>query len=164
MKTILKSISLVVGTLLALSLTACQSDNEDLIIGSWNVEDITVTETARGTTHTETERPSDEGGTVTITYNKDLSWVGSVTYVDEGERYTDTDRGTYSINGDLLTMTSTYSWENGDGEWESEVETVTYTISSLDKKEMTLTLTLSETDTEDEVTYQVTETVRLKRI
>jgi len=146
---------------LALAVTGCQKDPEDLIIGSWQVESQVYTTTAGSRTHTETETPQP-GESVVITFNKDLSFVATTTWVEDGETTSVSDRGTYSISGDLLTVVSTHSWENEDGELQSDVETMTFTIKSLDKKEMVLSM--SETETEDGTTYTYTTEATFKKI
>lgn len=161
MKKVLKTVAVALCTALTLGLVGCQPDNEDLIIGSWQVEKqvYTMSDGTHSQTETETMEPGETG---VITFNKDLSFVATTTWVEDGETTSESDRGTYSISGDLLTMVSTYSWENEDGEWQSDVETMTFTIKSLDKKEMVLVL--SETETEDGVTYTYTMEATFKKI
>lgn len=161
MKNVLKTVAVALCTALTLGLVGCQPDNEDLIIGSWQVEKqvYTMSDGTHSQTETETMEPGETG---VITFNKDLSFVATTTWVEDGETTSESDRGTYSISGDLLTMVSTYSWENEDGEWQSEVETMTFTIKSLDKKAMVLSM--SETETEDGVTYTYTMEATFKKI
>lgn len=161
MKNVLKTVAVALCTALTLGLVGCQPDNEDLIIGSWQVEKqvYTMSDGTHSQTETETMEPGETG---VITFNKDLSFVATTTWVEDGETTSESDRGTYSISGDLLTMVSTYSWENEDGEWQSDVETMTFTIKSLDKKEMVLSM--SETETEDGVTYTYTMEATFKKI
>ena len=161
MKNVLKTVAVALCTALTLGLVGCQPDNEDLIIGSWQVEKqvYTMSDGTHSQTETETMEPGETG---VITFNKDLSFVATTTWVEDGETTSVSDRGTYSISGDLLTMVSTYSWENEDGEWQSDVETMTFTIKSLDKKEMVLSM--SETETEDGVTYTYTMEATFKKI
>ena len=161
MKNVLKTVAVALCTALTLGLVGCQPDNEDLIIGSWQVEKqvYTMSDGTHSQTETETMEPGETG---VITFNKDLSFVATTTWVEDGETTSESDRGTYSISGDLLTMVSTYSWENEDGEWQSDVETMTFTIKSLDKKEMVLSM--SETETEDGTTYTYSTEVTFKKI
>ena len=161
MKNVLKTVAVALCTALTLGLVGCQPDNEDLIIGSWQVEKqvYTMSDGTHSQTETETMEPGETG---VITFNKDLSFVATTTWVEDGETTSESDRGTYSISGDLLTMVSTYSWENEDGEWQSDVETMTFTIKSLDKKEMVLSM--SETETEGGVTYTYTMEATFKKI
>ena len=161
MKNVLKAMAVALCTALTLGLVGCQPDNEDLIIGSWQVEKqvYTMSDGTHSQTETETMAPGESG---VITFNKDLSFVATSTWVEDGETTSESERGTYSISGDLLTMVSTYSWENEDGELQSYVETMTFTIKSLDKKEMVLSM--SETETEDGTTYTYTMEATFKKI
>ena len=158
MKNVLKAMAVALCTALTLGLVGCQPDNEDLIIGSWQVEKqvYTMSDGTHSQTETETMAPGESG---VITFNKDLSFVATSTWVEDGETTSESERGTYSISGDLLTMVSTYSWEN---EVQSYVETMTFTIKSLDKKEMVLSM--SETETEDGTTYTYTMEATFKKI
>ena len=79
--------------------TGCSKDLEDEIIGSWSLQSETVTETYNGQTHTETEYP-EEGESTIITFNEDNTFTEVVIY--DGNDFTTT--GTYSINGDKLTI------------------------------------------------------------
>lgn len=156
MKKSVKLMSAVLCAVLTLGLTACQKDAEDLIIGSWQVEKqvYTMSDGTHSLTETETMEPGETG---VITFNKDLSFVATTTWVEDGETTSVSERGTYSISGDLLTVVSAH-----DGELQSDVETMTFTIKSLDKKEMVLVL--SETETEDGTTYTYTTEATFKKI
>lgn len=161
MKNVLKTVAVALCTALTLGLVGCQPDNEDLIIGSWQVEKqvYTMSDGTHSQTETETMEPGETG---VITFNKDLSFVATTTWVEDGESVSESERGTYSVSDDLLTMVFTYSWEDDNGEWQSEVETMTFTIKSLDKKEMVLSM--SETETEDGTTYTYTTEATFKKI
>lgn len=161
MKNVLKTVAVALCTALTLGLVGCQPDNEDLIIGSWQVEKqvYTVSDGTHGRNVTETPQPGESDVT---TFNKDLSFVTTSTWVEDGESVSESMRGTYSVSGDLLTMVLTDSWQDDEGEWHSEVETMTFTIKSLDKKEMVLSM--SETETEDGVTYTYTTEATFKKI
>ncbi len=156
MKNVLKTVAVALCTALTLGLVGCQPDNEDLIIGSWQVEKqvYTMSDGTHSLTETETMEPGETG---VITFNKDLSFVATTTWVEDGETTSVSERGTYSISGDLLTVVSAH-----DGELQSDVETMTFTIKSLDKKEMVLVL--SETETEDGTTYTYTTEATFKKI
>lgn len=156
MKKAMRFLMVALVAAMALAVTGCQKDPEDLIIGSWQVESQVYTTTAGSHTHTETET-MEPGETGVITFNKDLSFVATTTWVEDGETTNESWRGTYSISGDLLTVVSTH-----DGELQSDVETMTFTIKSLDKKEMVLVL--SETETEDGTTYTYTTEATFKKI
>lgn len=161
MKNVLKTVAVALCTVLTLGLVGCQPDNEDLIIGSWQVEKqvYTMSDGTHSQTETETMEPGETG---VLTFNKDLSFVATTTWVEDGETVSESERGTYSVSDDLLTMVFTYSWEDENGEWQSEVETMTFTIKSLDKKEMVLSM--SETETEDGTTYTYTTEATFKKI
>lgn len=161
MKNVLKTVAVALCTALTLGLVGCQPDNEDLIIGSWQVEKQVYTMSDGTHSHTETET-MEPGETGVLTFNKDLSFVATTTWVEDGETVSESERGTYSVSDDLLTMVFTYSWEDENGEWQSEVETMTFTIKSLDKKEMVLSM--SETETEDGTTYTYTTEATFKKI
>ena len=79
--------------------TGCSKDLEDEIIGSWSLVSETVIETYNGQSHTETEYP-EEGDSTIITFNEDNTYTEVVIY--DGNDFTTT--GTYSINGDKLTI------------------------------------------------------------
>lgn len=161
MKNVLKTVAVALCTALTLGLVGCQPDNEDLIIGSWQVEKqvYTMSDGTHSQTETETMAP---GESVVFTFNKDLSFVSTMTWVEDGETTSESERGTYSVSGDLLTLVGTDSWEDENGEWQSEVETMTLTIKSLDKKEMVLSM--SETETEDGTTYTYSTEITFKKI
>lgn len=161
MKNVLKTVAVALCTALTLGLVGCQPDNEDLIIGSWQVEK-TVYTTSDGTHSRNVTYSSQPDEIDVITFNKDLSFVTTSTWVEDGETFSESMRGTYSVSDDLLTMVGTDSWQDDEGEWHSEVETMTLTIKSLDKKEMVLVL--SETETEDGVTYTYTTEATFKKI
>ena len=161
MKNVLKAVAVALCTALTLGLVGCQPDNEDLIIGSWQVEKqvYTMSDGTHSQTETETMAPGESD---VLTFNKDLSFVTTSTWVEDGETFSESMRGTYSVSDDLLTMVSTYSWENEDGELQSEVETMTFTIKSLDKKEMVLSM--SETETYAGTTYTYSTEITFKKI
>ena len=106
--------------------TGCSKDFEKDIVGSWRLVSTTITETIQGQSHTETETP-DEGESTIMTFNEDNTCSESVTY--EGQTFTTT--GTYSINGDQLTI-----------QLQDQDEPSTSTID-IDGNNMTLTYTES---------------------
>ena len=161
MKKAMKFLTVAFVAALALAVTGCQKDPEDLIIGSWQVESQVYTTTTGSRTHTETETPQP-GESVVLTFNKDLSFVGTMTWTEDGETVSETHHGTYSISGDQVAMTVTSSWQDDYGEWHSEVDTETFTIKTLDKK--VLVLVMTETETEDGVTVTYSDEINLKRI
>lgn len=161
MKNVLKTVAVALCTALTLGLVGCQRDYEDLIIGSWQIEKqvYTVSDGTHSRNVTETPQPGESD---VLTFNKDLSFVTTSTWVEDGETFSESMRGTYSVSDDLLTMVGTDSWQDDNGEWHSDVETMTLTIKSLDKKEMVLSM--SETETEGGVTYTYSSEFTLKKI
>lgn len=113
-------------TAMVFAFTGCSKDLEKDIIGSWRLVNTTITETIQGQSHTETETP-DEGESTIMTFNEDNTCSESVTY--DGQTFTST--GTYSINGDQLTI-----------HFAGEEEPTTSTID-IDGSNMTLTYTES---------------------
>ncbi len=161
MKKAVKFLTVAFVAVMTLAVTGCQKDPEDLIIGSWQVESQVYTTTAGSRTHTDTETPK-AGESIVLTFNKDLSFVGTMTWTEDGETVSETHRGTYSISGDQVAIAVTSSWQDDYGEWHSEVDTETLTIKTLDKK--VLVLVMSETETEDGVTVTYSDEINLKRI
>ena len=150
MKTI-KTLVAVAFAALTLSLTGCSKDPEDLIIGSWEVTDMTFSMTSSATPDqpwTETITPENGESTV-LTFKKD----GTLTIVDTDADGTTTETGTYDVDDDKLTMT--YKDEDGD------TVNDTFTITTIDKKKMTLNE--SATGTEEGVTYTESLTINLKK-
>jgi uncharacterized membrane protein len=155
MKNSLKTLAAVVIAALTLSLTGCTKDAEDLIIGSWEETSVTITSVVSGYTgeyaewngtHTETETP-EAGESVVLTFNKDNTMSSVQNY--EGGTYTTS--GTYTVDGNKLTMTISDS----DGDTYTEA----YNIDNIDKKAMTLSFNESYTDTEDGQNAQVSVTM-----
>ena len=150
MKTI-KTLVAVAFAALTLSLTGCSKDPEDLIIGSWEMTDMTFSMTSSATPDqpwTETFTP-ENGESYVLTFKKD----GSLTIVNTDADGTTTETGTYDVDDDKLTMT--YKDDEGDN------ATETYTISSIDKKQMILSNSASMT--ENGVTYTESITINLKK-
>lgn len=106
--------------------TGCSKDLEKEIVGSWRWESTTITETIQGQSHTETDTP-DEGESTIFTFNEDNTCSETVTY--EGQTFTTT--GTYSLNGDQLTI-----------QLQDQDEPSTSTVD-IDGSDMTLTYTES---------------------
>lgn len=147
----IKALVAVAFAALTLSLTGCSKDAEDLIIGSWEVTDMTISMTSSAAPDqpwTETMTP-EEGESTVLTFKKD----GTLTIVNTDATGSDTETGTYKVDDDNLTMT----YKDEDGETNNE----TFTITSIDKKKMTLNV--SVTETEDGVTYTESLTINLKK-
>lgn len=139
MKNVLKTVAVTLCTALTLGLVGCQRDNEDLIIGSWEVVGCTITETVDGQSSTRTEA-LPVGYSETCTFNKDNTFVGKRT----GGFGSDTYQGTYSLSDDQLTIAVNSGWQDDEGEWHSTVDTETATIKNLDKKELVMVWTETE--------------------
>ena len=115
-----------------LAFMSCSKDLEDAIVGSWKMVSETVTETYNGQSHSETEYP-EEGDSVIYTFNEDNTYTEVIIY--DGNDFTTT--GTYSINGDKLTI-----HREGDDE---------PNISTLEIDGNTMTITYSESFGEETV-------------
>lgn len=154
----MKTLVAVFVAALALCLTGCKKDNnEDLIIGSWEVTSMEYISVVSGYTgesaemngtYHETETP-EPGTSMVITFNKDNTLTMS--YTEEG-RPAGMENGSYSISGDNITLT--YN-EEGD----TYVET--YHIDKLDKSSLSLSMNDSYDDTEDGQHGHVDMTVKL---
>lgn len=128
MKNAMKFLTAILCAVLTLGFIACQRDYEDLIIGSWEVVDIThiVDDGTNVDTRTET---LGEGVQMVFTFNKDLSCEISETWTSEGHPVTTGAQGTYSISDDLLTIVIT--------------ESDTFTIKTLEKNNLVLSMSRS---------------------
>ena len=148
MKT-LKTLAVVVIAALTFSLTSCTKSAEDLIIGTWESTNFTMTSVASGYTGEYAvlngTRTETENGNTTLTF-KDNGTVVSTT-VEDG--HTETETGTYKVEDDDLILTY-------DG------VTMTMDIDNIDKKSMTLTY--SESGEDDGQTYTTTIVMKMKRV
>lgn len=140
----IKTFAAVVLAALTLSLTGCSKDPEDLIIGTWTETEATYTETDNG--ETTTRSMLEEGETVEMTFNKDLTYT-TIYHSNIGDSE---EHGTYSISGDKLSFTSTIDFGG-----ESETYTEVYNIDNIDKKSMTLSMGESMTNGEETYSYSV---------
>lgn len=106
--------------------TGCSKDTEKDIVGSWSLVSTTVTETIQGQSHTETETP-EEGESSIATFNEDHTYKIVVTYRESGS-FTTT--GTYSLDGDKLTITlEGQEPQTGTVKIDGDDMTLTYTES-----------------------------------
>ena len=122
-----KAFVAVVLAALTLSLTGCKKDNEDLIIGKWDVTASTITYTMQG--ETETEDILADGTQATMTFQKDgtmISWTKDA----DGEEFTES--GKWSIKDDKVT----FEFEESETQM---MPVMTFNIDKLDKKNMELT-------------------------
>lgn len=113
MKKTLKFAALLIGIFSMICMTSCKKDNEDLIIGKWNVTGMT----AEGMTI----NPSQMGMTMTWEFKKDNTGSMNMTMNFMGQQMTESDPFNYTIDGDKITFTL-------------DNEAATATIKTLDKK------------------------------
>ena len=155
MKKTLKTLAAVFGAALIMCTIGCSKDPEDLIIGSWDVQNIIMSRTISGLTGEFAEYNGtvcdtiapEPGESTTLTFNKDNTCV----IVNVEQQNTDTQNGTYTVVDKTLTMTI-----DGDAE--------TYVIDNIDKKNMTLSVTESGTDTEAGQTYTYSYSMKINLI
>ena len=96
-----KVFSILMVALFATAMFSCSKDAEDLIIGTWEETEATYNQTING----EAQGPIsmlEPGETVTITFKDDHTFT-SVYHSSEGDG--DEDGGSWSVDGDKLTMT-----------------------------------------------------------
>lgn len=137
MKKSIKAIAAIVVAAISLSLAGCTKDNEDLIIGTWNVTSLTETisghpDASMNGTHTESV---PAGFTMTFVFNKDNT--GKM--LESGYGESEESPFTYIVRDDKLDLTVR---EEGS----SLAFTVTFDIEKLDKKEMIISMTENEND------------------
>ena len=136
MKRTFKTIVAVFVAALTLSLTGCQKDPEDLILGTWLENEVTMTYTQGGQSMT---LPGlEQGETVEMTFNEDGTYK-SVYHSNDGESE---DNGTWSIKDNKLTTVS-------------EGEAITFNIDLLDKKNCNLSYTESDEDEDGPYTISI---------
>ena len=145
----LKTLAAVAFAALTLSLTGCSKDPEDLIIGTWDETEITVTSIISGSpiedeNGTFTDSMLEEGQTAEMTMNKDYTYVSYSKYATGEES---TDHGTWSIADNKLTMTSSDD-EFGFGPQ-------VYTIETLTKNDMILTMSESYSESGMNMSYEI---------
>lgn len=128
MKNTIKTLAVAFCAALTLSLAACTKSAEDLIIGTWQENEITYTVVQGGETMSMPMLEPNE--TAEITFNED----GTYSSIYHSE-YGDADgHGTWSIKDEKLTIT------------EEGTDPMVYTIDKIDKKVCNLTYTESGED------------------
>lgn len=155
----IKTFAAIVFAALTLSLVGCSEDVEDLIVGKWNVESVTVTDVytnhpdpSMNGTHTETEYVP-EGYSMTFTFNKDKT----VEVQQSSGNITETASGTYSVDGMKLTITLPQSYRDDGGQIHNSTYSETVEIVNIDKKNLTLRMEVyDEVHVYDGVTYNYT--------
>lgn len=159
MKKIIKAFAVFLCTVIVLNIVACTKDAEDLIVGKWNVESVTVTDVytnhpdpSINGTHTETEY-LPEGYSMTFTFNKDKT----VEVQQSSGNITETASCTYSVDGMKLTITLPQSYRDDGGQIHNSTYSETAEIVNIDKKNLTLRMSEGDfDDVYDGVTYHHT--------
>lgn len=111
MKKTLMSIAVIFCAAMAMTLTSCKKDAEDLIIGDWELVNMEMTTSVSGLTgeyamynqDTSMVETPEAGESQTMTFKKDGTVTIVSVYADENEN--ETENGTYSIEGDNITLT-----------------------------------------------------------
>ena len=155
----IKTFAAIVFAALTLSFAGCSKDAEDLIVGKWNVESVTVTDVytnhpnpSMNGTHTETEY-LPEGYSMTFTFNKDKT----VEVQQSSGNITETASGTYSVDGMKLTITLPQSYRDDNGQTHNSTYSETAEIVNIDKENLTLRMSEGDfDDVYDGVTYHHT--------
>lgn len=126
MKKTLKFAALLLGIFTMICMTSCKKDNEDLIIGKWNVTSMTA--------NNMTMNPSQMGMTMTWEFKKDNTGEMNMVMDFMGEQTNETSPFNYTIDGDKI-------------QFKLDGETAIATIKTLDKK--TLEFEVSSFDEEE---------------
>lgn len=124
------------------------------------MENIVSISTELDRTFTDTYTPANEGESMAFTFNKDYSFAITRSWTEEGVTRTDTQRGSYSISDNTLSVVMPHFVRNDEGELVSEEETIPFTIDKLDKKEMAIT----ESESSPDGDYSWSITYNLKKI
>ena len=104
------TIAVIFCAAMAMTLTSCKKDAEDLIIGDWELVNMEMTNSVSGLTgeyamynrDTSMVETPEAGESQTMTFKKD----GTVTIVTiEPEEETQTENGTYTIENENITLT-----------------------------------------------------------
>ena len=149
MKKCLKTMAVVICAAFALCFTQCTKSPEELIIGSWTIEDAELIETYGNESETEHFGP-EENETDVITFNKDNTMTQVETEIEDGITHTSTSTGTYTLEDNKLSL-----------KWGDDFETQVYDVETLTKKD--LTLSTSESGMIEGVLYTITARIYLKR-
>ena len=142
MKKSLKTLLAAICAVLTLSLTACQKDAEELILGTW-VENEAIYNFTQGG-ETESMSMLEPGETAEFTFNNDGTYTSIYHSVDGDAESI----GRWSINDDMITMTD-------------EFGPMAYHIDKLDKKAFNLTYTDSGED--EDGPYSMTIVMKMAR-
>lgn len=150
MKKNLKALAVLICAAFALCFTQCSKPTEDLIVGSWNVVETVITETYNGETEVDHE-DIDDGESIVFTFNNDNTLNVVSVMIDDGITETETVEGTYTIDGNKLTMTKSGYDERPE----------TYNIETLTKQE--LVLSIAYTEMLDDMPYSASIKIYMKR-
>lgn len=148
-----KIIPLLLVALFATTIVSCSKDNEDLILGTWQLESRTFINIGHPI-ESRNQPVTEQGLNLTLTFNKDKTGIVSF---DE-----DTAPFTYSISGDNIIFSMEMGLDYGKNTY-----TESYVIDKLENNEMILSYT--ETDwyhegQPDEVEYNHKTSLNFKKI
>lgn len=140
MKKNLMSIAVIFCAAMAMTLTSCKKDAEDLIIGDWELVNAEVTSSVSGLTGEYAEYNQDTtmveapeaGESQTMTFKKDGTVNVVSIYLDESEN--ENENGTYSIDGDKITLT----FDNRPETFKLDIDKKTMSLSYSETEQMQL--------------------------
>lgn len=140
MKKTLMSIAVIFCAAMAMTLTSCKKDAEDLIIGDWELVNAEVTSSVSGLTGEYAEYNQDTsmveapqaGESQTMTFKKDGTVNVVSIYLDESEN--ENENGTYSIDGDKITLT----FDNRPETFKLDIDKKTMSLSYSETEQMQL--------------------------
>lgn len=115
MKKTLKFAALLLGIFTMICMTSCKKDNEDLIIGKWNVTSLTADNM--------TMNPSQMGMTMTWEFKNDNTGEMVMVMNLMGQQMNETSSFNYTIDGDKI-------------QFKLDGENAIATIKTLDKKSL----------------------------
>ena len=149
----------VVLAALTLGLTGCSKDNEDLIIGTWDVYAIseTISNATIPAMNGSAEESVMDGMSMSLTFNKDNTGLMVTEFNLFGVNEKEENTFTYTVDGDKLSMVINY----GDF-----TKTEVSTIDKLDKKELWITGSGHDSDYDDDgnaYEYDYVSTIKLKK-
>lgn len=150
MKKNLKTLAVFICAAFLLCFTQCTKPAKDLIIGTWKVVDMVITETYGDNTEIDHE-DLDDDEPFTFTFNKDNTMTISKFEVENDVIHAETIFGTYSIANNKLTLVP----DNEDEKPEI------YDIETLTKKE--LVISMSQSDEIEDTPFSISIKITLKR-
>ena len=150
MKKNLKTLALLIYAAFVLCFTQCTKPAKDLIIGTWKVVDMVITQTYGDNTEIDHE-DSNDGEPIVFTFNKDNSMTISKFEEENDVIHAETIFGTYSIADNKLTLVP----DNDDEKPEI------YDIETLTKQE--LVISMSESNVIEDTPYSISIKITMKR-